>query len=235
LLEFKLKELTQPQRRAMKRPGFVFYTVTGIVCMSVYFIITAFQAGAPKAKWSIKASYYESCSCNAPCPCPFGLPMTNSYCKLNAILVIHSGSYNKIDLNGTKLIVSGSSGKWGTYYFDDKASTEQKAAIEKILAIVNPGGFDTILSSSYSKIQFEDENGKIAFSAPNIEVEMNTVKGNHNKPVLIQNLRGKLFRGYIPCLSQTNFRSFSDAEHDFSFKQKAGFCSNWNLNQDDFK
>ena len=105
-----------------------------------------------KPKWEINATYHESCSCNAPCPCPFGLPMTNSYCKLNSLLDVHEGQFNNIDLKGVKVILSGSVGGWGEYYFSDATTTEQKSAIENILKVVNNSGFDTILTSKLTKI-----------------------------------------------------------------------------------
>lgn len=206
-----------------------------ISCLTLFIIISGFQRNKAKPKWTIKATYYESCSCNAPCPCPFGLPMTNSYCKLNALIVIHKGSFNNIDLKGTKLIMSGSAGKWGAYYFAEETTNEQKRSMEQILAIVNPGGFDTILASKHTKIDFEDKNDRIHFSAPNIKVDMSIVKGNNNRPVMIQNLKGKLFQDYIPCFSDINIRSCQDKEYDFSFEKKAGFTSTWNLNHNDFK
>lgn len=209
--------------------------VSAISYFTFFIIVSGFQLNKVEPKWTIKATYYESCSCNAPCPCPFGLPMTNSYCKLNALIVIHKGSFNKTDLKGVKLIMSGSVGKWGAYYFSEETTNDQKRSIEQILAIVNPGGFDTILTSQHAKINVEDKGDKIHFAASNIMVEMSMVKGNNDKPVVIQNLKGKLFKGYIPWLSAINSRSFQDREYDFTFEKKAGFSSTWNLNHNDFK
>ena len=208
---------------------------SAIFYLTLFVIVSAFQLKTAKPKWTIKATYYESCSCNAPCPCPFGLPMTNSYCKLNALLVIEKGSFNKTDLKGIKLIMSGSVGKWGAYYFSEETTNEQKRSMEQILAIVNSGGFDTILTSQYAKVDVEDKGDRICFSAPNIKVDMSMVKGNNDKPVVIQNLKSKLFQGYIPCLSHINIRSFQDKEYDFAFEKKAGFTATWNLNHNDFK
>jgi hypothetical protein len=213
----------------------VFLPVSVLFYLTLLTVTSAFQPRTDKPKWKIKATYFESCSCNAPCPCPFGLPMTNSFCKLNALLVVHEGSFNKINLKGVKLIMSGSAGKWGAYYFSEEITPEQKRSMEQILFIINPGSFDTVLTSQVSAIQFEDKNGFIRYSTPNIKVEMSTVKGNHHKPVVIQNLKGKLFDGYIPCFSNTNIRAFSDSEHDFAFEKKAGFISTWNFTQLDFK
>lgn len=219
----------------MKTNRFFYLLISNICFVMLFSLVSAFQLKTAKPKWTIKATYYESCSCNAPCPCPFGLPMTNSYCKLNALLVIHKGSFNKTDLKGINLIMSGSVGKWGAYYFSEETTSDQKRSMEQILSIVNPGGFNTILTSQHAKVDVEDKGDRIRYSAPNIKVEMSMVKGNNDKPVVIQNLKSKLFQGYIPYLSHINIRSFQNNEYDFEFEKKAGFTSTWNLNQNDFK
>ena len=219
----------------MKKSRSFCLIVSTICCLTLFVIVSAFQLKTAKPKWKIKATYYESCSCIAPCPCPFGLPLTNSYCKLNALLVIHEGSFNKTNLSGIKLITSGSSGQWGAYYFSEETTKEQKRSMEHILSIVKSGGFDTILTSQHAKVDVEVKGDRIRFSAPNIKVDMSMVKGNNDKPVVIQNLKSKLFQGYIPCLSHINIRSFQANEYDFAFEKKAGFTSTWNLNHNDFK
>lgn len=186
-------------------------------------------------KWSIKATYYESCSCNAPCPCPFGLPMTNSFCKLNSLLEIHEGQFNDIDLTGVRVVTTGSSGDWGEYNFTGTTTDNQKSSIESILKIVNIYGFNTILTSKKTKIDFEKKEGSVAFSTPKVKVVMSMVKGKNGEPVIIKNLSKKVFENYIPYLSYKNIRFCSDTIHDFSFEKKAGFTSEWNLTEEDFK
>jgi hypothetical protein len=207
----------------------------GSICLiTLLVLISGCQEKTEIPNWSLEATYYESCSCNAPCPCPFGLPMTNSYCKLNGLLEIHEGHYNDIDLKGLQMIMSGSVGKWGEYYFSEATDSAQKHSIEYILEVVNAAGFDTILSSEKTKINFKNNNGKVAFSTSNINVVMSMVKGENDQPIFIQNLKGKLFENYTPYLSQINVRSFSDSTSNFSFEEKAGFISKWNLTDKDF-
>lgn len=205
----------------------------------IAFIILGFTAECQilnqKSKWHIKAKYYESCSCNAPCPCPFGLPMVNSFCKLNGLLEIYSGKYNKTKLDGINVIISGSVGQWGEYYFSEKVTDDQKKAIEHILANVNAGGFDTILISKKAKIEIIKNKEDVAFSTSHIDVKMKIVKGENDQPVIIKNLKGKLFENYSPYFSISSSRSLLDSTNNFLFKEKAGFTSIWNLTNKDFK
>ena len=167
--------------------------------IAVLILFLGCQQKTLKPKWSINATYHESCICNAPCPCPFELPMTNSFCKLNSLLDIHERKYNIIDLTGVKIILTGTSGKWGEYYFSEAITNEQKRSIESILKIVNIAKFDFILASKKTKINFEKESNNVAFSMSNISVLMSMVKGKNDKPVIVQNLKSKLFENYIPC------------------------------------
>ena len=208
---------------------------TTLLSIALLFLLAGFQQKKDLPKWALKATYHESCSCNAPCPCPFGLPMTNSFCKLNSLVEIHEGHYNNINLAGVRVILSGSAGQWGEYYFDESTTIEQQQAVEVILKTVGITGFTTILNSKRTHISFEKKDDKLSFSTSNIKVEMTMVKGNNNQPVIVQNLKGKLFENYIPYLSHTNIRSFSDTSYNFSFKKKAGFTAQWDLTDNNYK
>lgn len=193
------------------------------------------QSIEKNTQWVIKATYYESCSCNAPCPCPFGLPMTNSFCKLNALLDIQEGVFNDVSLKGVKVLISGSSGQWGEYYFSSAVTDEQIQSVRNILRTVNVSGFDSILVCTRTNIFFKRSADSVEFSSPNIQVQMSLVKGKDGQPIIIQNLKGKHFENYSPYFSNKNVRSFSDSLHDFSFDQKAGFTAQWNFNSKDFQ
>ena len=208
---------------------------TTLLSIALLFLLAGFQQKKDLPKWALKATYHESCSCNAPCPCPFGLPMTNSFCKLNSLVEIHEGHYNNINLAGVRVILSGAAGQWGEYYFDESTTIEQQQAVEAILKTVGITGFTTILNSKRTHISFEKKDDKLSFSTSNIKVEMTMVKGNNNQPVIVQNLKGKLFENYIPYLSHTNIRFFSDTSYNFSFKKKAGFTAQWDLTDNNYK
>lgn len=206
-----------------------------IILIFISFLGWKQKSETSKSKWSIKATYYESCSCNAPCPCPFGLPMTNSFCKLNSLLEIHEGQFNDIDLKGVKIVTTGSSGDWGEYSFSETTTDEQKSSIESILKVVNVYGFNTILASKKTKIDFEKKEETVTFSTPKVNVVMSMVKGKNGEPIVIQNLSKKVFENYTPYLSNKNVHLCSDTKHNFSFEKKAGFTSEWNLTDDDYK
>lgn len=205
----------------------------------VVFVVIIFALGCKSnlkvEQWTIKATYYESCSCNAPCPCPFGLPMTNSFCKLNALLDIQEGAFNNVRLKGVKVLISGTSGQWGEYYFPETVTDAEMRSVRTILQTVNISDFDSILVCKRTNILFKHSKDSVRYSSPNIQVRMSMVKGKDDQPVIVQNLKGKYFENYTPYFSIGNVRSFSDPIHDFTFDQKAGFAAQWNFNSRDFK
>lgn len=204
-----------------------------VICAVIIFTFGC-QSKVDKKLWHIKATYYESCSCNAPCPCPFGLPMTNSFCKLNALLDIQEGTFNDINLKGVKVLISGSSGQWGEYYFPENVTDAEMESVRTILQTVNISGFDSILVCERTKILFDHSKDSVGYSSPNIQVRMSMIKGKDEQPIIVQNLKGKYFENYSPFFSIRSVRSFSDPVHDFSFDQKAGFSAQWNFNSADF-
>jgi hypothetical protein len=94
--------------------------------------------------WDIAGSYYESCNCEAVCPCRRlnGVPGGNSVYGLCQFLLswdLHRGRAGSVDLAGRKVVMAGfyrddQPGKWWTVklFIDADASPPQFAALEKI-------------------------------------------------------------------------------------------------------
>jgi hypothetical protein len=96
--------------------------------------------------WRIRGSYFESCNCDAICPCRKinGVPggrSTHGLCLGVLSWVIEDGSANGTDLSGLPVAVAlrysddepGSPWTW-ILYLDSGASDEQRAALEDIFA-----------------------------------------------------------------------------------------------------
>jgi hypothetical protein len=188
-----------------------------------------------KVAWFIIATYYEACSCNAPCPCPFGLPMTNSYCKLNSLVDIHESKYKNCDLSGLKVILSGAVGGAGEYFISEPVSAEQISAFKEMIEIINPGGFKKITFGGKVSIEYDSKNETIKYGTSNIKVELKKVIGKNNLPVIVKNLDGKIFENYIPHLALINCRALENSTSNFHFENKAGFTSEWNISTSDFQ
>jgi hypothetical protein len=92
--------------------------------------------------WTLKGSYFETCSCDLMCPCnmSFDHGATYDYCRVTLVFNIKEGEIEGTDVGGVKVVVVAESpqkvmtdGNWRLGMFvDDNASDEQ---MEKLTAV----------------------------------------------------------------------------------------------------
>ncbi len=116
--------------------------------------ISAQGADQPKDKtpWKITGQLEEACSCDAACPCWFNSKPTKMTCGGGQVLFIQKGNYGNVKLDGLAIASMGQSpegqtmmesyGNWNFAYnyIDEKATPEQRKALEAISAkVLDPG------------------------------------------------------------------------------------------------
>ena len=93
--------------------------------------------------WNIAGTYFESCSCNVPCPCTASLNLKADldYCRALLAFNLTSGDIEGVDVGGVgvAMIVDApplmAEGNWKVgLYIDDKASDEQAEAIGRVFS-----------------------------------------------------------------------------------------------------
>jgi len=126
---------------------------------------------APGTNWSISGSYYESCNCQAVCPCRRlnGTPGGNSTYGLCQFLLswdIHDGEAGGVGLAGRQVVMAGfyadaDPGKpWSIKLFiDERAEPEQCLQLERIF--LGRAGGNMPFTSSIATI-FDVERAKIS-------------------------------------------------------------------------
>jgi len=91
--------------------------------------------------WSLKGSYFETCSCDLMCPCnmSFDHGATYDFCRVTLVFNIAEGEIEGTDVSGLKVAAIVDSpkvmteGNWRLGMFvDDRASDEQ---LEKLTAV----------------------------------------------------------------------------------------------------
>lgn len=95
-------------------------------------------------KWTLSGSIIGACNCDWGCPCNFDVGPSKGYCDGLYVFAVREGHYGNTSLNGLKFALAG---HWpgpvhqgnGTVriILDDRATTEQRAAIE---TLSNGGG-----------------------------------------------------------------------------------------------
>ena len=91
--------------------------------------------------WSIKGSYFETCSCELMCPCNFSFDhgATYDFCRVTLVFHVKEGEVEGTDVGGVKLVVIADTpkvmtdGNWRLGMFvDESASDEQVAKITAV-------------------------------------------------------------------------------------------------------
>ena len=91
--------------------------------------------------WSLKGSYFETCSCDLMCPCNMSMDhgATYDFCRVTLVFNIKEGEIEGTDVSGLKVAVIADSpkvmteGNWRLGVFiDDRASDEQMAGLTAV-------------------------------------------------------------------------------------------------------
>src|SRR5438270_12037965 len=129
------------------------FSCCALVAGLLVYIAPVRAADPPKDKtpWKITGQLEEACSCDAACPCWFDSKPTKMTCGGGQALFIEKGNYGKVKLDGLAMANMGQSpegqtmmssfGNWNfSYtYIDEKATPEQRKALEAIAVKILPG------------------------------------------------------------------------------------------------
>jgi hypothetical protein len=91
--------------------------------------------------WSLKGSYFETCSCDLMCPCnmSFSNPATNDFCRVILFFNIKEGEIEGTDVSGLKVAAIADTprimaqGNWRLGMFVDEGASDEQ--FEKLTAV----------------------------------------------------------------------------------------------------
>ena len=93
--------------------------------------------------WKLEGTYFETCSCNVPCPCTVSLALgaTNDYCRATLVFNVADGDVEGTDVSGLSVAAIAdtpkvmSEGNWRLGVFiDDSASDQQAEALGAVFS-----------------------------------------------------------------------------------------------------
>jgi hypothetical protein len=130
-----------------------------------------------KPLWKITGQLEEACSCSPACPCYFNSNPTGMMCSSGEVLFIEKGNYGNVKLDGLAFgnmnqspqgqKMAESYGNWNfSYdYIDEKASPEQRKALQAIAKVVLGSGASKRTETRYVAImrRIDGENHEISF------------------------------------------------------------------------
>lgn len=108
-------------------------------------------------QWNLTGSYFETCNCDAACPCAFMSPPTKGECTLLVGWHIKEGHFGDTALDGLNVALAAYTPghmmevKWKTaLYVDERASDTQKEALTRIFT-GKVGGHPERLASHFGE------------------------------------------------------------------------------------
>ena len=154
--------------------------------------------------WAIDADYAESCECNVPCPCIVGLDPTHRQCVGNSVVSIITGHYGDVKVDGLKLFISFSLGKWSKVYIDENATPAQEEAVVRLLKQKGTVAFffkNDSVTSTKANITITQSDTTFTYSVPGSFAEIKYLKGKDGKPISLQNLKSNFLSNNKLCKS----------------------------------
>lgn len=156
--------------------------------------------------WNLNGELIESCSCNAHCPCWFGVPelmkMDQGWCDSALLFRLESGVSNGVDLSGCNLVFgAGFPGPTlmdadgtGRLYVDEGASEEQRLELEAIFQGKVGGPMEVLgglmsnwLPTTYCAIDIQDDGEELIARVGDIgEIKSSVLKNEAGKVVTMQ-------------------------------------------------
>ncbi|MFC4271803.1 DUF1326 domain-containing protein [Sneathiella chungangensis] len=110
--------------------------------------------------WWMKGDWFDSCSCDIPCPCEFAQAPSDNRCEGFVAYNIKEGAYGGIRIDGLSVLIPGIfyGNLWAgeckmsvTMLVDERATSEQREALGVIFS-EDAGGFMSHIFSTIAEI-----------------------------------------------------------------------------------
>lgn len=154
-------------------------------------LLMATQGNAEE--WAVKGEMAESCCCQRVCPCVFGDAPSLGHCEGSTLFEIDEGHFGEVRVDDINVVFAYNFGKWVRLYMDEKATPEQRKAVENIMSQDKTfgaffAGDAKVLSNEGAKVNIKKTDSTIEFSTPDSDVKLEVVTGVNDQPVEIKNL-----------------------------------------------
>lgn len=192
------------------------------------------------SKWKIDGTYFETCNCDAACPCVFLSSPTSGDCTVLVGWHINDGHFDEIDLKGFNAVLAVHSPghmvevSWqAALYVDSKGNSAQQEALTKIFS-GQAGGHPSVLASHVGEflgvksveIAYRGEGKKRSLSIPGIaEAEIEALGGQGGGETSIAGHPLCIAPGYPVVVAKSQRLNYSDHGLRWEISQKNGFYS----------
>lgn len=193
-------------------------------------------------QWNLSGTYFETCNCEAACPCVFTSPPTEGDCNVLVAWHVDKGQYGDVKLDGLNVALAVHAPghmmqtKWkAAAYFDDKANAAQNDALHAIFG-GKAGGHPAMLASFIGEIvgaksvpmKYKVNGKQASLTMPGIaEAEIETLEGQGGQPITVDNHPLCIAPGQPATVGRSKHFTFSDFGMDWKLSGRNGFLSDF--------
>jgi hypothetical protein len=191
-------------------------------------------------QWNLNGTYFETCNCEAACPCVFLSPPTEGECTVLVAWHIDKGKFGDVALDGLNVALAVHSPghmlhtKWkAAAYFDERANEAQNDALHAIFS-GKAGGHPEVLASFIGEIvgaksvamRYESDGKHASLTIPGVaEAEIEAVEGQGGAPVTVANHPLCIAPGEPATVAHSKKLRFNDFGMDWALSGRTGFLS----------
>ncbi len=187
--------------------------------------------------WKINGTFFETCNCEAFCPCNFLAPPTEGDCKATLVWHVDDGKYGDTDLAGLNVVLAAHSPghmmetKWKVaMYIDEKANEAQQGALGQIFGGQVGGHFEVLASLigevvgvSNVAVDYQADGNRRSVRIPNIvDAEIAAIEGQGGALVTVSNQPLNPAPGAPTVSARSTKFSYHDHGLDWEFSEKHG-------------
>lgn len=192
------------------------------------------------AKWKVSGTYFESCNCEAACPCVFTSPPTDGDCSVLIGWHVERGAFGETKLDGLNAALFAHSPghmlktKWKVaLYVDQSADPKQREALTAIFSGQGGGHLaalapliEEVLGVKAVAIEFRANGKTRSLQIPKIaEMEIEAIAGQGGADVTVANVPFTPVPGYPAVVGHSKRLSYRDHGYNIEVSQKNGFYS----------
>lgn len=193
-------------------------------------------------QWNLSGTYFETCNCEAACPCVFASPPTQGDCTALVAWHVKKGTFGEVTLDGLNVALlvhapgNMAETKWKVAaYVDDKASEAQKNGLLTIFS-GQAGGHPAMLASFIGEflgaksvpMKYKGNGKGRSLEIPGIaDAEIEVVEGQGGNPITIDNHPICIAPGEPLTVARSKHFRLSDYGYDWKLSGRNGFISNF--------
>jgi hypothetical protein len=191
-------------------------------------------------QWSLTGSYFESCNCDAACPCVFLGPPTQGECTVLVAWHIDKGNFGDMRLDGLNVALAAYSpghmlqAKWKVaLYLDDRSTQDQRDALTRIfggqagghLANLAPR-MGELLGVKAVPIDYRAEGRRRSLSMRGVaKMEIEGIPGQNGGDVTLSGMPFCIVPGVPAVVAKSKRLSYRDRGLQWDITDKSGFYS----------